>query len=66
VNAPAVVSRPAPGTEVTVSSTRRDKDGVGRVVTCDDIGIRIRVDESARERFYPWGQVAFVEWVAGV
>jgi hypothetical protein len=54
---------PPVGTEVTVSSTRRDKDATGSVVACNDRGIRVRLG-TGRTRFYPWAQVAFVEWGA--
>jgi hypothetical protein len=60
--APPRSTWPPVGAKVTVSSTRRDKDGEGPVLAIDAAGIRIRRDEDSRDRFYPWGQVAFVEW----
>lgn len=55
-------SWPPVGAEVLVSSTRRDKDGTGRAVAVGRRGIRIKLADKARTRFYPWDQVAFVEW----
>lgn len=66
--APPLSARPAIGTQITISSTRRDKDADGVVLAHDEVGIRIRcadeVGEMAVERFYPWGQVAFTQWAA--
>jgi hypothetical protein len=59
---PAPGTWPAVGTVVTVSSTRRDKDGEGPVLAINMHGVRIRRTEDSRDRFYPWGQIAFIEW----
>lgn len=62
--APPTEARPPIGVEATVSSTRRDKDSTGHVLAVDDSGIRVHAETTGRMRFYPWGQVAFVEWEA--
>jgi hypothetical protein len=64
--APPPAARPPIGMHVVVSSTRRDKDTEGKVVAHDDVGVRVRCSAEIGEvgvvRFYPWGQIAFLQW----
>lgn len=55
-------SVPESGMRVWVRSTRRDMSSDhAEVVNHNEIGVRVRLS-TGRERFYPWGQIAFIEW----